>query len=122
MSETDPLLPRNRPAPEISGYGYSQFPNEQLSEQEVKDGDDEDIDSRPSPLSTILALFTIVVSFALFIALLVPGGLGSSGDETKNKSMNVKERVNKILTKTPLIGDTIHLISVWSHECHCILF
>lgn len=105
-SELDPLLPNNDPAPEISGYGHSKPSRGQF--EAAEDPDDEETLAQAqvgaSPLKSIFALFTIVVGFALLIALLVPGGLGSSPKLPQNESLTSKARVDKILTETPLIG------------------
>lgn len=111
-TEFDPLLPRDKPAPEISGYGYSKTPNEQYQErqeQQQEENDEnapkQDYQATISPLRAILALFTITVLFAIFIALLVPGGLGSLWEgPAKNETVSFKARAEKIMSETPLIG------------------
>lgn len=103
-SEVDPLLPKNDPAPEISGYGYSKLSKGQFESAEDAEYEESLPQADVSSLKSILALFAVVVGFALLIALLVPGGLGSVPKSAKNESQTIRARVNKILTETPLIG------------------
>ncbi|KAA6416086.1 MAG: membrane dipeptidase [Lasallia pustulata] len=102
-SEVDPLLPKVEPAPEISGHGYSQTARGQF--EPAEDAEDEGTPPKAgaSALKSIVGLFTVVVGFALVIALLVPGGLGSVWKAPKNDRLTVRARVDKIMTETPLI-------------------
>ncbi|KAI9880642.1 MAG: hypothetical protein M1830_001646 [Pleopsidium flavum] len=100
-SELDPLLPRNQPAPEISHDGFLKQANNGY----------EGLGDSPSPssivrssLRTFCALFTIVVSFALVIALVFPGGLRSPTDNRQeDNNTTIAARVDKLLSDTPLI-------------------
>lgn len=103
-SELDPLLPNNEPAPEISGYGYSKSSRGRFETAEDPEYAESVEESGASQFKSIIALFTVVVGFALLIALLVPGGLGWARDPPKNESLAVRARVDRILTETPLIG------------------
>ena len=103
-SEEDPLLPNNEPAPEISGYGYSKASRGQFEAAQDPEYEETLQQAGASPLKFILALFMVVVGFALFLALLVPSGLGSAPKSPKNESLTIRARVDKILTATPLIG------------------
>ena len=109
-NEYDPLLPRDKPAPEISGYGYSTSSSKQYqgnAEEEIEETTklELQVNSRDSsPLSTTLGLFVIIVSLSIFIALLVPGGLWSSLRDAKNETLSTKARVDSIMSKNPLIG------------------
>lgn len=111
-SEVDPLLPKNDPAPEISGYGYSELSRGQFESAEDPEYEESPPQADVSPLKSILALFAVVVGFALLIAVLVPGGIGSGLKSSKNESLTIRARVNKILTETPLIGSLPPII--WS--------
>ncbi|MCJ1401688.1 hypothetical protein MMC11_004905 [Xylographa trunciseda] len=104
-TEQDPLLPHDKSAPEITGYGFSREPNSHYdySQQDGVDDTEPIPASSASPLSTIFGLFTIVVGFALFIAVLVPGGIELPWDDTKNKTLSTKARTDKILSENPLI-------------------
>ena len=120
--ELDPLLPRNEPAPEISGTGFGGFFKRSRSSGEVNYGDEppayqsfqdqhEEADEADSPmtstrsaLSTIISIFTVVVFFA-FVALL----LGPRDDNRDwplpsppRGKRTVEERVTSILKGTPL--------------------
>lgn len=111
-SEVDPLLPKNDPAPEISGYGYSKLSRGQFESAEDPEYEESLPQADMSPLKSILVLFAVVVGFALFIALLVPGGIGSVPKSPKNESLTIRARVNEILTETPLIGSLLSIL--WS--------
>lgn len=93
-SELDPLLPRNEPAPEIQGYGYSKYrgyegiqssgelndPPKDWNEaanpwKEERDEDDAQslsMESAKSVFSRIASFFTIVVFVGFVIAILSP--------------------------------------------------
>ena len=106
-SEYDPLLPRDKPAPEISGYGFSKSSSKQYQEhndEEVEETSKIELQTTSSPLKIIVGLFTIIVSLSFFVALLVPGGLGSYLKGAKNEPLNTKARVDSIMSKNPLIG------------------
>ncbi|KAI9851288.1 MAG: hypothetical protein M1830_006911, partial [Pleopsidium flavum] len=100
-SELDPLLPRNQPAPEISDDGFLKQANNRY----------EGLGDSPPPssivrssLRTFCALFTIVVSFALVIALVFPGRLRSPTDNRQeDNNTTIAARVDKLLSDTPLI-------------------
>ena len=105
-SECDPLLPRNLPSPEISGYGYPRAPKSERQVEITEYQDDETTsESKVSWIRTTLLLFTIVLTFGLFLSVLVPGGFDLSwgSNERSDKSI-ISERVEKILTDSPLIG------------------
>ncbi|MCJ1471845.1 hypothetical protein MMC13_000486 [Lambiella insularis] len=105
-TEQDPLLPKDKPAPEITGYGFSREINDRC-EIMKQDGEDEDIGGRSSsasPLATLFGLFTIVVGFALLLAVIVPGGLTWPwADDSEIENPDVKTRVDAILAANPLI-------------------
>ena len=103
--ECDPLLPRDQPAPEISGDGYSKLQAGKSQEREAACEDDyQDSLSSTNPLKTFIALFAIVVTVAFLISLAVPGGLGFSRGNTKHDDLGIKARVEKIMSEYPLIG------------------
>jgi membrane dipeptidase len=117
-SEVDPLLPRNEPAPEITGYGFSRRKQDSSEIIYVDDPPsyDDQADARSttsndvstkSALSTICSLFGIVVFFALVLAALSPGG-GRDGEPyprpvPRQPARTVEQRVSRILEDTPLI-------------------
>lgn len=122
-SETDPLLPKGSSAPEISGYGFSKpskVKNQTQSQivDQVEDFEDRE-EQQPSPssagfspLRTLISLFTIVVGLAIFITLLVPGAYDIPWEKPKNDTLTINARVDKILSKNPLIGPRLHIKDV----------
>lgn len=127
-SEVDPLLPKNETAPEISGYGFSkqkrsadvqESDGHGFLEQDNLDGDNgdggstsDDDSTSASSLSSVCGIFVFVLTFALFIAIVVPGPLGERWNQPKPEPVprppspgtSIGERVAKILDDTPLIG------------------
>ena len=118
-SETDPLLPRGKSAPEITGYGFGNEAHvhyqikDKASENEVmveEAGDEsfDQVETTASPLRTICYLFFIVVLFSLFITLLIPKGLGDRWqdprDDPPTDPPTIEARVNRTLSESPLIG------------------
>ena len=123
-SELDPLLPRNEPAPEISGYGFSrrkQDSSEITYPDEPPTYDNDQADARSttshevstkSALSTICSIFFMVIFFALVLAFFSPGG--EPGEEPhfpeyeprpnpRQPARTIAQRVSRILEDTPLI-------------------
>jgi len=103
-SELDPLLSQNRPAPEISGVGFSKQPRNGYQGLEDPEESPSPNSTARSSLRTTFALLTIVVSFAVFIALVFPGGLSSPMDDRQEDNATIAARVDTILSHTPLIG------------------
>jgi hypothetical protein len=105
MSEEDPLLPRGRPTPEISGDGY---PKLQIYQQEIYVNDEDNDSYEPtdnaSALNSILAVFTVFLGVAFLILLLYSDNYRPPWRLPTSKPMTVEARVQKILTETPLIG------------------
>ncbi|MCJ1464061.1 hypothetical protein MMC07_002672 [Pseudocyphellaria aurata] len=111
-SEIDPLLPQGPSAPEITGYGIvhrsetiRSSPIQGSSEEEAfEDREDveslERIGSSSSLLWIIMAIFTIIVGLALFITLLIPGGLGKPSQISRR---HYQARAEKLLEENPLI-------------------
>jgi membrane dipeptidase len=97
--ETDPLLPRNRPAPEIQG-SRPQSINEVGNEDAISP--DTEITSKPRMgLGDIYALLLGLIALAFFAVLIFPNGFKEVlGDGPQT----IDERVNSILSRTPLIG------------------
>ena len=104
-SELDPLLPKTKPAPEISGHGFWERPSHEAPE--LDDGHDESTppsSSTNSSLSRIIALLIIAASVILFIVLVLPGSSRSKDEDRQKDNATIAARVDKILTQTPLIG------------------
>jgi membrane dipeptidase len=137
-SELDPLLPRNDPAPEILGIGftstkytggvsYSDVPpiyQSHQDEEEAQEDDSSPSTSTKTALSTVISIFSVVVFFA-FVALLLspkdpdfdwPLPSRPSGKRT------VKERVTSILEGTPLFDGhndlAIFIRGAYSNKIH----
>ena len=122
-SEVDPLLPKNEPAPEIVGYGFSQKQNadaydespyhyqadiSERSNQERDKESDPEAGTDTSPMRTILAIFTTVVAFGLILSILISGEFGKSARAPQivpsKPSASITDRVERILSEHPLIG------------------
>ncbi|KAI9814739.1 MAG: hypothetical protein M1827_003005 [Pycnora praestabilis] len=99
-SELDPLLPKNKPAPEITQDG--DLPDEQY---EYHGQDHEPQSSRRLNLNRISIIFVAFSSLFFLAAILVPGGLTSrwQDPEPPKDATTVEERANQILSETPLI-------------------
>jgi membrane dipeptidase len=126
-SELDPLLPRNPPAPEISGYGYSKSRNSAEVTYEESPPSYQDADRREehneddsastqststkSALRGICSIFAFVMFIAFLSSIFLSGGIddkwGGNPPYPKpvpgNPSHSITERVDKILRDTPLI-------------------
>lgn len=146
-SEVDPLLPRNPPAPEISGYGYSK-PNDSVKanyeaalpshrndnaqeEDEENDGTNS-ILSSSSALSTICSIFTFVVLFAFIASIALPLGASGGNNQPSPEPVpghplpTINERVDEILKNTPLIDGhndlAIFLRFAYKNQIHTTKF
>jgi membrane dipeptidase len=100
--ETDPLLPRNRPAPEIQGSRPPSI-NEVTTENAISPDAGSARRSRMG-LGDIYALLVGLIILAFFAILLFPNGFK---DVLGNEPQTIDERVNSILTRTPLIGTLV---------------
>lgn len=117
-SETDPLLPRGNTAPEISGYGFSNpsqiiVPQHTEIREDPKQGDDPPPPTSISERSSVrafIAIFTIVIGFALVVTLFAQGASEGIWGPSNPKPVpsnpddsGIYMRVRSILDKTPLI-------------------
>jgi hypothetical protein len=103
--ETDPLLPRNNPAPEIQGSRP-----QSINEVGTEDTTSPDVGDTSKPrmgLGDIYALLFGLITLAFFAILLFPDGFK---DVLGDGPQTIDERVNNILTRTPLIGS--HLFNI----------
>lgn len=104
--ETDPLLPRDKPAPEIQGsrpqsiiYNDDAYQPDSLN-AEARAREDDEPSQAINVLGLIIALFT-----ACGIALILfPELLRALMREMPSKPQTIDQRVNRILSETPLIG------------------
>lgn len=101
--EDDPLLPKDNRSPEIHGSRPQSINYVTGVEQEEKDNDQSPRDARNS-------LGAIIIGLCIFFSLsfIVLPWLDDLGDDVKPNPRTIEERVNKILTDTPLIGETIN--------------
>jgi membrane dipeptidase len=104
-SEVDPLLPNDKQAPEIQGSRPQSFKNVNASEAELGEarglGDDE---HARTAFNDILVLFLGLCFFLTLAFVFVPDDVL---DGWQPGPQTVEQRVNKILTDTPLIGTSI---------------
>ena len=105
-SEQDPMLPQDRGAPEIyvsrapSIYNGCGFTNEAITE--------EDNDQRlRRNLLAYVKFFIVVIALLFSLGLLLLGQF--PGDE-KQELKTLEERVDAILSDTPLIGPCTHIL------------
>jgi len=113
-TEQDPLLPKDQPAPEIHG-------SRPQSIRDVSDGkqiDDAEISSvaedfdRPSRRD-FRELIPIILGICVFISFtLISLPTNIPGDE-RPVPRTIDERVNRILTDTPLIGKSPPWNQIW---------
>lgn len=146
-SEVDPLLPRNKPAPEISGWGFSkpnssvevtyndELPSSRDDDDDERDVLDEDSDSTTrSALSSIYGILTFVILIAFIATIALPGGLRNLWRDRQpppepvpgSPSLSTRERVDRILHETPLIDGhddlAIFLRFAYKSEIHTSKF
>ena len=102
-NEGDPLLPKDKGAPEIQGSRPQSIHNEYVIEEQGSDDDDR---PRRNGLNDFVAiLFAICFCASIFLILLFPDGtLGDLFGDKRPAPKTLKERVNRILEDTPLIG------------------
>jgi membrane dipeptidase len=102
--ETDPLLPRDKPAPEIQ-WSRPQSIND--DGDNVGSSGNEDSDPEPEPrmgLCDIFALMMGLTTLVFFLVLAFPNGWKSIWGDGLWGPRTIDERVNSILSRTPLIG------------------
>ena len=106
-SETDPLLPNDRPAPEISEYGSLARADSTGSPPYAYNSDEQFVvaESEQQPSLNLnplfITVFTTLVWAAIFIAIILPTRSIWQG------RLTVEERADKILSDTPLIGPSL---------------
>ncbi len=110
--ETDPLLPKDKPAPEIQGSRPQSINDVLVGEYMAWD-----VDDRPGPrdqladilefCGNILRLFLgiLIVFFLFSLALLISDGdFNSIWDDNPWSHRTIDQRAHNILTQNPLIG------------------
>lgn len=103
-TERDPLLPQSAPAPEISLYGARPAITQQPDVQEpVEESQVPDANTGKPWFDRVLSVVSIAVALGVFIVLVWPDALRSIGKDL-GRELSIKERVDQIVSKTPLIG------------------
>ena len=107
-SEQDPLLPNDKQAPEVQGSRPQSFKDVTISQAELghhPDADASNDEHSRSTINDVLVLFAGLCFFLTLGFMFVPDdplGGWQPGPRT------IEQRVNKILTNTPLIGRFIN--------------
>lgn len=103
-NEHDPLLPRDNPSPEIHGSRPQSINDVYVTEAQVEIVEKNEIQparfTKRQVLAVILGIWFLISVFMVLFPFM--GNL--LGDDNPEPSTNIQERVNKILTDTPLIG------------------
>ncbi len=103
--ELDALLPKNRSAPEITGYGFSKPASDEFEGL----GDDKQSQSSTTrtSINTFVVLFSIIITLSLVVALGPSHGLPSRKHFRRDANATIAARVDRILSHTPLIGQCL---------------
>lgn len=105
FTEQDPLLPRDKSAPEIS---YSQDEIRNTYSESVSDEEAEmEFVRRRRGLTDLLALFSLFATAVIFYVLFRSTEWNHSGDDHSAGPKTIEHRVNRILSTTPLIGRSL---------------
>jgi membrane dipeptidase len=96
-TEQDPLLPRENRSPEIHGSRAQSINNVTVAEEK------EAAESRPWSLNGFPAIILAICFFGSIYMFLVPYLDNYLGEE-RPEPRTIEERVNRILSDTPLIG------------------
>ena len=104
-SEQDPLLPKDKGAPEIHGSRPSSFKDVTVSAEELEAATDTEDQPRRA-FNDALGMFVILLCFLLALGLYFFPDDVFDGFEPGPRT--IEERVKDILTNTPLIGKLPH--------------
>jgi hypothetical protein len=99
--ETDPLLPKKEPAPEILN-SRPQSLRERNDEEGATDVDN--VNNTRKAFGDIFTLLTGLVTVGILVVLLFPDRFRIIWDAGPPTPRSVVARVNEILSQTPLIG------------------
>jgi membrane dipeptidase len=101
-TEEDPLLPKDKGAPEIQGSRPQSINNEYV----IEEVSDEEKEPRSKGINDIVAMIFGLCFFAsIFLILVYPDGpLGDLFGDKRPAPKTLDERVTRILEDTPLIG------------------
>jgi membrane dipeptidase len=111
-SEQDPLLPRDKPAPEIQGSRPQSFKDVTVSEAELGEAKQTVDKTTAKAFNDILAMMIALCFFLTIGFIFVPDDFL---DDLQPGPRTIEQRVNKILTNTPLIGISI----IPQNDAHC---
>jgi membrane dipeptidase len=100
--ESDPLLPKGRPAPEIQGSRPQSMSD--AEDREAPAWNTRSDGRRPRRFGHILGLMWIMLVLVVFVFLVEPDGFKMIWGDGPWTPRTIDERVKSILTKTPLIG------------------
>jgi membrane dipeptidase len=100
-SEQDPLLPKDAGAPEIQGSRPQSIKNVGAQEAEVFEDVQDDNTQRRKILGDIMPLIFGLCLLLSFVLIFLPEDI--LGDR-RPVPRTIEQRVNRILTDTPLIG------------------
>ena len=110
-TETDPLLPNDKGAPEIQGSRPQSINNEYLPISEEQAPEDENRLQRESlsegPRNFVPIVFMFIF-FSFIFFIIFPGDLGDLFGDKRPIPKTLDERVTRILEDTPLIGMFAH--------------
>lgn len=115
-SELDPLLPKDKPAPEIHGSRPTSF-NGDIGDVEIQRQECVDEAERGVERAPTRKLINNFMTFVLGLCILVSFWFIVLPDDIwREKPKTLEGRVNRILTETPLIGKkyTFHLVTLSS--------
>jgi membrane dipeptidase len=101
-TEQDPLLPKDKGAPEIHGSRSPSINNEYISSEGAAEEDGTRHRQSPSDWSTVG--FVICFLACMLLLLFSDDFLGQLLGDKRPQPKTIEERVNRILSDTPLIG------------------
>jgi len=102
-SDTDPLLPKTGSTPEVQGSRAPSI-NEDGIIEESGWNINNNLRSRKRRFGDILALICLMAALVFFVYLVHPSGFNAIWGDNPWHPRTIDERVNNILTQTPLIG------------------
>lgn len=111
--ESDPLLPKGKPAPEIQGSRPQSMSD--AADREAQAWDTRSGGRRQRRIGHIFGLIWIMLVLVVFVVLVEPDGFKTIWGDDPWIPRTIDERVKSILTKTPLIG-WLWLITYAEHD------
>src|SRR5438552_1294350 len=103
--ESDPLLPRGIPAPEIQIAQADTVTDDVPTAGEPEPWGMSSGYRRRRRIGHILGLMWLMVLLVIFVFLVEPDGFKTVWDHSPWSSRTIEERVKGILSNTPLIGE-----------------